>query len=104
MEGASGGPHSAWGVAEITKVEPGRRLIAGGADVEHIAAATADAAENGLDRASDDIGLAHTFWLLTQIPLAARQADFSSVLRALGLDGLSAQPTLIEIVAAFGRA
>ena len=79
-------------------------LIADGADVEDIAAASADAAENGLDRASDDVGLAHAFWLLTQIPLAARQADFSSVLRALGLDGLSAQPTLIEIVAAFGRA
>jgi hypothetical protein len=79
-------------------------LIAGGADVEQIATASADAAENGLDRASDDIGLAHASWLLTQIPLTARQADFPSRLRALGLDGLSAGPALIEIVAAFGRA
>ena len=79
------------------------RLIAGGANVEQIAAASADAAENGLDRASDDIGLAHAFWLLTQIPLAARQADFSKGLRELGLEGLSAEPTLIEIIAAFGR-
>ena len=79
-------------------------LIAGGANVEQIAAASANAAENGLERASDDIGLAHAFWLLTQIPLIARQADFPSRLRALGLDGLSAEPTLIEIVAAFGRA
>ena len=79
-------------------------LIAGGADVERIAAASADAAENGLDRASHDTGLAHAFWLLTQIPLAARQADFPSRLRALGLDGLSAEPTLIEIITAFGRA
>ena len=79
-------------------------LIAGGADVEHIAAVSADAAENGLDRASDDVGLAHAFWLLTQIPLAARQADFPSRLRGLGLDGLSVDPSLIEIIAAFGRA
>ena len=79
-------------------------LIAGGADVEQIAAASADAAENGLDRASDDIGLTHAFWLLTQIPLVARQTDFPSRLLALGLDSLSAEPTLIEIVAAFGRA
>ena len=79
-------------------------LIAGAADVEQIATASADAAENGLDRASDHIGLAHASWLLTQIPLIARQADFPSRLQALGLDGLPAEPTLIEIVAAFGRA
>src|ERR1700730_16641582 len=48
-------------------------LIAGGADVERIAAASADAAERGLERASQDQGLAHAFWLLTQI-LKGRQA------------------------------
>jgi hypothetical protein len=32
-------------------------LIAGGADVERIAAASADAAEHGLERASEDQGL-----------------------------------------------
>jgi len=79
-------------------------LITGGADVERIAAASADAAENGLDRASDDVGLAHAFWLLTQIPLAAREVDFPGRLRALGLDSLSAEPSLIEIIASFGRA
>lgn len=78
-------------------------LIAGGADVEHIAAASADAAENSLDRASIDVGLAYAFWLLTQVPLAARRPDFPNRLRALGLDGLSDEPTLIEIIAAFGR-
>jgi hypothetical protein len=52
-------------------------LIAGGADVERIAAASADAAEHGLERASQDHGLAHAFWLLTQIPQAARQIDLS---------------------------
>jgi hypothetical protein len=64
-------------------------LIAGGADVERIAAASADAAEHGLERSSQDEGLAHAFWLLTQIPQAARQPNFSERLWKLGLTGVS---------------
>jgi hypothetical protein len=79
-------------------------LIALGADVERIAAASADAAEHGLERASQDEGLAHAFWLLTQIPQAARHSNFSERLWELGLTGLSSRPTLFEIVAAFTRA
>jgi hypothetical protein len=41
-------------------------LIAGGADVSRVAAASADAAELGFERASQDEGLAHAFWLLTK--------------------------------------
>ena len=78
-------------------------LIAGGASVEGIAAASADAAENGLERASQDEGLAHVFWLLTQIPQAARAGDFSERLSELGLQ-VPSEPTLLEIVAAFTRA
>jgi hypothetical protein len=78
-------------------------LIAGGADVERIAAASADAAEHGLERASDDQGLAHAFWLLTQIPQAARQSDFADQLKRLGLE-ISSKPTLLEIVGAFTNA
>jgi hypothetical protein len=78
-------------------------LIAGGADVGLIASASADAAEHGLERASHDEGLAHAFWLLTQIPQAARQVDFSERLWELGLN-VSSRPTLLEIVAAFTRA
>jgi hypothetical protein len=78
-------------------------LITGGADVERIAAASADAAEHGLERASQDEGLAHAFWLLTQIPQAARQSNFSERLWGLGLT-VSSKPTLLEIVAAFMRA
>ena len=73
-------------------------LIAGGADVERIAAASADAAEHGLERASQDQGLAHVFWLLTQIPQAA-----SGQLKRLGLE-VSSKPTLLEIVGAFTNA
>lgn len=79
-------------------------LIAGGADVSRIAAASADAAEHGLERASQDEGLAHAFWLLTQIPQAARQVNLSERLWELGFTGLSSKPTLFEIVAAFTRA
>ena len=79
-------------------------LIASGGDVERIAAASADAAEHGLERAAQDEGLAHAFWLLTQIPQAARQSNFSERLWELGFTGLSSKPTLLEIVAAFTRA
>jgi hypothetical protein len=78
-------------------------LIAGGGEVEGIAAASAEAAENGLERASRDEGLAHVFWLLAQIPQAARGDNFSERLRQLGLH-VSGEPTLLEIVAAFTRA
>ena len=79
-------------------------LIASGGDVERIAAASADAAEHGLERAAHDESLAYAFWLLTQIPQAARQSNFSERLWELGFTGLSSKPTLFEIVAAFTRA
>jgi hypothetical protein len=79
-------------------------LVAGGADVGLIAAASADAAEHGLESASQDEGLTHAFWLLTQIPQAARQSNFSERLWELGFTDLPSKPTLFEIVAAFIRA
>jgi hypothetical protein len=79
-------------------------LIAAGADAGRIAAASADAAEHSLERAARDEGLAHAFWLLTQIPQAARQANFRDQLWELGLNVSSSKPTLLEIVAAFTSA
>jgi hypothetical protein len=78
-------------------------LISSGANVEHIAAASADAAERGLEHASNDEGLAHAVWLLTQLPQAARHADFSERLWELGLR-VSSRPTLVEIVASLTQA
>ena len=43
-----------------------------GADIEEVAASAADAAERALQAASKDPAFLHAFWLLTQIPLAAR--------------------------------
>lgn len=78
-------------------------LIAEGADVDRVAAASADAADHGLEQASRDQGLSHAFWLLTQIPQAARETDFAGHLRRLGLE-VSDKPTLLEIVGAFTNA
>ena len=47
-------------------MESGRQPDSGGADVPRIAAASADAAEHSLERASQDEGLAHAFSLLTK--------------------------------------
>jgi hypothetical protein len=78
-------------------------LISGGADVERIAAASAEAAEHGLERASRDEGLAQAIWLLTQLPQAARHSDFSERLWKLGLR-VSSRPTLVEIVVSLTQA
>jgi hypothetical protein len=74
-------------------------LITGGADAARVADAVGQAAEASLQRAGDDGALRKGFWLLTQLPLAAREADFGSALLAIGLDTTS-QPSLIEIGAA----
>ena len=78
-------------------------LLAGDADSGTIAGASADAAENSLSRARDDPALAHSFWLLTQIPLAARSADFTLGLRSLGL-AVGDEPSLMDVVGTFSDA
>jgi hypothetical protein len=71
-------------------------LITGGASASEIAAETAIAAEDSLKAASKSASLRFAFWLLTQIPLAARNEDFGHALRELGLE-VSDAPNLIEI-------
>jgi hypothetical protein len=73
------------------------------ADVETIAASASDAAEASLQGASHDPVFLHAFWLLTQIPLAARGPAFAEGLRRLGLQ-VSDQPSLMDIAAAFSAA
>jgi hypothetical protein len=74
-------------------------LLASGADVPEIAAATSSAAEHSMIAASGDAAVRHAFFLLTQIPLAARQRNFVSALRKLGIEVGNA-PTLIEVISA----
>jgi len=75
-------------------------LLSRGASLEQIAGASADAAENSLEHARRDPALLQSFWLLTQVPLAARSPDFPDSLKSLGLD-VSDSPSLMEIVGAF---
>jgi hypothetical protein len=78
-------------------------LISGGADIDDIAAATSAAAELSMMAAANDPSVRTAFFLLTQIPLAARGQHFVPELRALGLK-LSDQPSLVEIVSALADA
>jgi hypothetical protein len=73
------------------------------AAVEDIAAAAADAAETSLQGAANDPAFLHAFWLLTQIPLAARGPAFAEDLRRLGFR-VPDQPSLMAVVAAFSDA
>jgi hypothetical protein len=72
-------------------------LITEGAEVEVVAAATSRAAETSMIDASADPAVRRAFWLLTQLPLAARQDDFAGALGRIGLFGLPAQPSLADV-------
>jgi hypothetical protein len=74
-----------------------------GESVARIAAASSYAAEGALSRASGDPTLIRAFWLLTQLPLAARDPDFAMRLRELGLE-VGSSPQLFEIIGAFSEA
>jgi len=78
-------------------------LIAGDADVGVVADATMQAAQRGLEIADGDEGLKQTFWLLSHIPLAARQDDFPTALKQIGVVVLP-EPSVFYIVAGFTSA
>jgi hypothetical protein len=78
-------------------------LLQDGADVAHVAVAAAKAVERDLAKAADEPTLVHAFWLLMQLPLAAKHADFAGHLRQLGLS-VSQRPDLFEIIGAFADA
>jgi hypothetical protein len=65
-----------------------------------VAASAADAAEASLKSGSNDPAFLYAFWLLTQIPLAARGPAFVEDLRRLGVE-VSDQPSLMDVAAAF---
>src|SRR5262245_10135965 len=65
-----------------------------------VAAATLDAAKHGLERAARDPALVHSFWLLTQLPLCARRADFVAELNRIGIE-VSTAPSLLELIEGF---
>ena len=84
----------------VAKVTGGRQGMQGGSvspeTIREIAAETLDAAEAGLVRSIDDPGLRFTFYLLTQIVLAARDANWQGSLAGLGIH-LSDESSLYDL-------
>ena len=74
-----------------------------GAEIDVVAASAADAAETALQSASNDPAFLHAFWLLTQVPLAARGPNFADDLRRLGVH-VPDQPGLMDVAAAVSGA
>jgi hypothetical protein len=74
-----------------------------GADIGNVAAAAAEAAETALQGASKDPAFLHAFWLLTQVPLAARGPEFAADLRRFGME-VPDEPGLMDIAAAISAA
>ena len=71
-------------------------LIAGGAAVTEIAAATSRAAERSMIEAANDDTVRQSFYLLTQLTIAGKHPDFTVRLRRIGIN-VSDEPDLIEI-------
>ncbi len=74
-----------------------------GASVAGIAALAADAAETSLQATAADPAFLHAFWLLTQVPLAARGPAFAAELGRLGIM-VTDHPSLLDLVAAISAA
>ncbi len=78
-------------------------LLDEGASAAEIAAASARAANGELSKAESDPALRHAVWLLSQLPAAARSANYVGALNSLGLHA-SAAPSLMGLLAAFEQA
>ncbi len=72
-------------VAEVAGAALAGGDVPAAVDMAAIAAKTLNAAQNALDRAIDDPGVRYTFYLLTQLALAARAPDWEA---ALGRHGI----------------
>ncbi|MCG3139110.1 MAG: hypothetical protein HJJLKODD_02988 [Phycisphaerae bacterium] len=71
-------------------------------DINHIARLALDAAQTGLDQCVRDAGLNRTFYLLTQIVLAAREENWSERLSRVGIY-LSEEADLWELTGEMQR-
>ena len=68
------------------------------AEIDVVASSAAHAADGALRTASNDPSFLHAFWLLTQVPLAARGPGFSQDLLRLGVQ-VPDHPSLMDLVA-----
>jgi hypothetical protein len=76
----------------------GRGVVSVTADMAVIAAKTLNAAQRALDRAVEDQGVRYTFYLLTQVTLAARTADWETPLGKHGIR-LSGEASIFDFTA-----
>lgn len=82
--------------------KPWREVVAAitdGDSIEEVAEATSKAAQAGFERAKRDPGFLEAFWLLTQLPIAARSPDFVAHLGGCGVD-LDRLPSLPRLMGA----
>jgi hypothetical protein len=78
-------------------------LLGVGAATPEVAEATLEASEGGLESAARDPTLVHSFWLLTQLPLCARKADFVKELGNVGVS-VAAEPSVAELMGGLSHA
>jgi hypothetical protein len=78
-------------------------LLAIGAHVSQVANAVIRAAERGLNLGAEHKALVEAFWLLTQLPAAARSSNFVAALRDRGLK-VSDHPGLMDLAGAVSEA
>jgi hypothetical protein len=93
-------------LSTLPDTAPWRRvvgLLAEGGDAATVAAATTEAALQGLKLARGDEGLTYCTWLLAQVALAARTDDFADALDRIGLP-LAGPPDVFDLIAGFSDA
>jgi hypothetical protein len=79
-------------------------LLADGGDAGAVAAATTEAALQGLELARGDEGLTYCTWLLAQVALAARTDDFAdALLDRIGVP-FAGPPDIYDLIAGFSDA
>lgn len=71
-------------------------------ELADLAQACADATDTGLEKSINDPLFNYTFWLLTQLPSAAYQSNFSQALQRIKIE-TSQSPSLYEIIGAFSK-
>jgi hypothetical protein len=84
-------------VQQVAGIGPAEQ-VASPIKISEIADQTLDAAQKGLDKAVNDAGVRYTFYLLTQIAIASRMADWGSALAGLGIR-LSDESTVFDFTA-----
>lgn len=78
-------------------------LVGVGGSAAAVAGATLDAVESDINEAASDPGVLRSFWLLTQLPDAAKSQHFVEALRQLGIP-VSDAPTTSQLAAAITEA